>query len=447
MHLAKISVDKFLHEKRSHKSEKRECKIWKAAERKLKRSRPIENKFGRRSLVLEMMADRSPLDKNLIKKGKIFFTIPSFFSVIDSPEQAISSLRKLAQHMLAARVGEIFLDFRKLSQYDLGANGLLDVLVDEMATQSRLTKRKIHWRGTYPADPGHRRFVKAMGVIKRLKISHEYPSREEEGKLALFDARCKHYIRVLKPKDANQNAKVTQEFSDHIDKCLESVGRKLIPEARSSLCQYVSEIIDNAEEHAGMLDWSIQGYLDTNLKAPLCEIVIFNFGKTIAQSFEVLPKNGYTYSQINKFIEHHRKSGFFRPKWRVQDLLTLVALQGHVSSKNTNAGDTRGNGTVELIDFFQGMHKECCEVAARGAEAKMAIVSGSTYILFDGKYKMEENEEGVKIIAFNDENDLLRQPDTKYVRQLNGVEFPGTLIGIKFPLSTAASTVETGEGT
>jgi hypothetical protein len=125
-------------------------------------------------------------------------------------------------------------------------------------------------------------------------------------------------------------------------------------------------------------------------------------------------------------------------------LFTLIALQGNVSSKNQSVMDTRGNGSVELIEFFQRMYAECSGTSTGGAE--MIVVSGQTSIRFDGTYKMAANAAGVKIIAFNAANDLTQAPDAKYVKQLAGSSrFPGTLIAIKFPLSTVSSTVASQE--
>jgi hypothetical protein len=389
-----------------------------------------------------MMARGEPASN--IRKGRLRFVLPSSFSIIDSPERTLMALGNLAYQMHSQRLNSVFLDFEKLAQYDLGANGLLDVLVDELSTQERQTGRKIRWLGTYPDDPAHRRFLQAMGVIKRLKIEHEYPTKDEADKLALFDTRCKHYVRALRPREADKKGRITQRFADHINRCLGSVERELRPAARGQLCQYVGEIIDNAEEHAGMLDWTIQGYLDTHLPVPMCEIVIFNFGRTIASSLEELPPDSYTRQQIQKYIDLHKEKGFFQSGWRKEDLYTLIALQGNVSSKNFSEADTRGNGTVDLIEFFQRVHAECTKGDKECTKARMTIVSGSTFVLFDGKYQMAENSEGNRIIAFNEANDLHHKPDSKYIRQLDGDSFPGTIISLKFPLSNVA-TIQMGE--
>jgi hypothetical protein len=69
----------------------------------------------------------------------------------------------------------------------------------------------------------------------------------------------------------------------------------------------------------------------------------------------------------------------------------------------------------------------------------MAIVSGGTYILFDGTHRMRETEGKGKTIAFNKSNDLYLKPDEDYVKPLRGLHFPGTIISIRFPLSTTST--------
>lgn len=425
-------VTQLLSQKRALKAKRRRYKKRLSVKRLIDKHRMISSQFGRRSKILMMLA-KEYSKSNIDRKFRVRFTIPENFSIIERPELTIRALSALAQEMTKPKIAQIFLDFQNLSTCDLGANSLLDVLVDELATQARLTGRKIYWKGTYPVDQAHRRFMKAMGVIKRLKITHEYPTQDEKEKLTLFDKRCKHYVRAMRPNCADMKSVVSQKFADHFDSCLASISRVLKPDAKGRLCQYIGEIIDNAEEHAGMLDWTIQGYLDTQLDIPMCEIVIFNFGKTIAQTFENLPETNFARLQIKKYIDLHKGKGFFFKGWCEEDLYTLIALQGGVSSKNTSCLDTRGNGTVDLIEFFQKIHLECGNNQST-QEATMVVVSGSTYVLFDGTYKMQLNDKGNWIIAFNSTNDLSHKPDSKYVRHLDNAIFPGTLISVKFPM-------------
>lgn len=444
MHFAKIDVPRYLREKRARKAARRRLRRVKSIRRKKAEAAAFSLQFGQKSKIIKMMTNGNP--PSVANNGQVGFRLPKVFSIIDDPGGTLRALTFLAQEMRTPKINEFFFDFGRLEKQDLGANGVLDVLVQELSTQAKQTGRKIRFRGTYPEDAGLRRFLRGMGVIKRLKITHEYPTQGELSRLVLFNARCRHYIRALKPRDADKKSRVTRAFADHINKCLASIGRTLTPAALGQLCQYVGEIIDNAEEHADMLDWAIEGYFDPHLPDPICEIVIFNFGKTISESFESLSAHSFTRQQIKTYIDLHQRQGFFQHGWRVEDLYTLIALQGGVSTKNMSDRDTRGNGTVDLIEFFQRVHTECSSPTTN-QKARMVILSGGTYVLFDGKYKMEPNSDGVRIIAFNDANDLNQKPDTQYICHLDGVSFPGTIISIKFPLSSgSSSTVVTEAG-
>lgn len=443
-HLAKIDVALYLRDKRARKQARRKQREWKVEFNKQEHDRELRSRFGPRSKIVAMLASGAP-SVEVQRNHRVRFQLPGTFSVIDRPELALAAISDFASELRAYRLGNIFLDFTKVTRQDLGANGLLDVLVDELSTQARRTGRRIRWRGTYPTAPSDRRFVQAMGVIKRLQIEHEYLPPDQAASLELFEARCKHYTRSMKATQADMKSRVTQRFADHVNRCLGRVGRKLTPGSRSRMCQYVSEIIDNAEEHGAMGDWSIQGYLDTSMQVPMCEIAIFNFGRTIAESFQDLPQTSYPRQQVQRYIDLHQKGGFFERDWRREDLYTLIALQGGVSTKNRSDTDTRGNGTVDLISFFQRVHKEC-STQADGLGATMAITSGSTFILFDGTYEMQPNAVGKSIMAFNQGNDLESRPDRKYVRALDGASFPGTMICIKFPLPTASSIPTTNGG-
>ncbi|MBA4058687.1 MAG: hypothetical protein C0490_28480, partial [Marivirga sp.] len=56
-------------------------------------------------------------------------------------------------------------------------------------------------------------------------------------------------------------------------------------------------------------------------------------------------------------------------------------------------------------------------------------------------YRLATNEDGNKVIAFNSANDLGQKPDSNYVRALEGVHFPGTIISVRFPLSLSEGTM------
>jgi hypothetical protein len=324
-----------------------------------------------------------------------------------------------------------------MASFDCAAEALLDLVADELRVEHRDSRKKPRFNGLYPKSPAGRRFVRGFGIIKHLELLEHALPDEEADRVKTFHRRRRHYSSVAKPEQADPKSVAIARFVDYVNECLSGQSRQLTPKARQMLGAYVSEIVDNAEEHPGMSDWTITGYLDTSDAMQVCTLSIFNFGNTIADTLKALEPQSYTAVQIAPYLEIHRRRSLFSPAWREQDLLTLVALQGHVSSKNESDANHRGQGTVNFIEFFQRVHAEC---SRHGSGARMAIVSGGTHILFDGAYKLSEDEQGRKRIAFNTNNSLYEKPDSNYVRSLGSVTFPGTIISIQFAISDDAVT-------
>lgn len=436
LHLAKTNVPLFLKVKRSNKSERHARRLQRALDRSNRKSGgrvAVMKAFGASSKILRLLAKDVLLDSPP-KKGKIKFVVPNKFSLQDNPLGVLKAIKLLSAQLLLPRIREVHIDMSKMDSYDLAANGLLDVLVEEARTKAKHTGHRIHWHGRYPMTAELRRRVQAMGVVKHLKILHEYPKPEVASRLETFEYRCKNYVKAVRLNDTDEKSRITKRFVDHVNACLKRVGRELTPSAKSLLSQYIGEIIDNVQEHSGMYDWTIQGYLDTNLDPSssswVCEICIFNFGKTIADTFDSLPQDNSARSFVQPYLDEHEKRGFFSSGWCRDRLLTIVALQRGVSSKNSTPGTTRGYGTFQLISFFMKIQQECASQGDFGS-AMMSLVSGRTRIIFDGKYRL--NEEGK--IAFNADNDLHKLPDPKYVSELEGVFFPGTMLSIKYPIT------------
>lgn len=432
-HLAKggqQDIALFLRDKTVRKRVRRQQRIRRKVAEALEHQARLKRYFGRGSVILGMLSgpDRP---KQLKRRGHLHAQLPRSFAMTEQPESTLLTVRNLARHLNGHFGGSLFLEMTGVRQFDVGANALLDVLVDECQVVTRISGRAFRWQGTLPVNPAAARLLRALGVIRRLKIVNAYLSPEDGRQIRLYDKRCRHYVRAMHPNKAGKTSTVTTELARHLEACLATVGKGLTDTGRSNLCRYVSEILDNAEEHAGMLDWVIQGYLDVAAEVPTCEVAILNFGRSIAETFQQLDPASYPRQQVQPYLDQHRTRGLFQANWREEDLLTLIALQGNVSSKNESDSTTRGNGTVDLIEYFQRVHAEC---SGPGQGASMVLVSGSTAIHFDGTYQMSRPADGRRVIAFNAKNDLTLRPDSQYVRKLDGVSFPGTLIGIKFPL-------------
>jgi hypothetical protein len=239
----------------------------------------------------------------------------------------------------------------------------------------------------------------------------------------------------------DRKSEAAAQFSNHLDSCLEAVQKKLSPRGRSNLLQYFGEIVSNADEHAGTSEWVVCGYIDLDDKDLIYRCTIISFGASFASTFLTLPGDAFALIDVKEYLDVHRGGGFFSDRWREEDLIAVFALQGDVSSKNADAASTRGQGTVDFIEFFQSVSSAC---VGHEVDAVMTLLTGGTKIRFDGRYQMQKSSDGRKVIAFNPENDLSRPPDSRFVHALDGVFFPGVVISISAPL--AVSVIEADHG-
>jgi hypothetical protein len=172
-----------------------------------------------------------------------------------------------------------------------------------------------------------------------------------------------------------------------------------------------------------------------------CHIVIFNYGKTIYETLIDPSTSNELKLKLHQLSDLILSRGWFprtvtsRRNLNEECLWTLYALQDRVSRfYDQPGGQDRGNGTIKMIEFFEQL--------AGHAPMRMCVLSGGAYILFDGSHRLKavpRNGEQLKIIAFNDENDLSIAPDSEYVRPVEPY-FPGTIVDIRLILDRAVLT-------
>ena len=366
-----------------------------------------------------------------VKKVTATILVPSNFSLIENPRESLEAICKLANTARSdSKIKHFRIDHSKMINTDLAAESILDQVAAEIENEHKSRRKKLRFSGYYPSSERLQRLLRGIGIIKSLHVEHEYLSHSQESKIEVFVRNARE-----QKSDVGSLSYVeltAKNFVDYINKCLKRIKRELTDGAVDRLSTYTGEIIGNADEHSGESSWYVVGYYDHHDESHLCEIAIFNFGKTFAETFLELPEDSFAYMAMNPYITKHKTNNFFNSSWDNKDLLTLVALQGDISSKNENEEDTRGNGTVEMIEFFDQISKEC---SGDEAVPEMAIISGSTHIKFDGKYPLVDDNSGRKVIAFNSQNDLNYPPDAHYVSNLAPLYFPGSLISIRFTLS------------
>ncbi|MDE6602926.1 MAG: hypothetical protein K2K90_12365 [Lachnospiraceae bacterium] len=149
-------------------------------------------------------------------------------------------------------------------------------------------------------------------------------------------------------------------------------------------------------------------------------------------------------------MDRHNSS--FSEKWNEEMACTVFALQEGISrlrDKDIEGYEGRGTGTVTLIETLNSIGRR-----DDGQLPEMTIVSGRTYIKFDGQYNMcmetFQNDlafgNGKKrILAFNRGNDIYKPADSTAVLQMKE-NFPGTVISLRIYLDNRYIMKEGGDG-
>lgn len=379
-----------------------------------------------------------------------YLKIPEKFSFITNPDEAIATIDQMAGSLRDGRVGMLFFDHSECQLLDLCASAVMDTLFLTRKARVERGARKINAGGTYSTkNDDVNVLLVTNGIIRNLNVARPRNiSPEMKERLRIFPLKPGYRTPPEQSSDVERTATGLVEF---FNSCLAMEGFRLKEDKASNLMDLIAEVVNNAEEHSGDDHfgprWYAIGYhkrSEVPGKGGECHIVLFNFGLSIFQSLKLPETSEMVKEEISRLADAHRKKGFFdrlieisqgvflmRGRfWQEDALWSLYALQEGVSRfRHSPGGEDRGNGTVRLIEFFKKLASE---------DPKMVILSGRTWILFDGKHDLKtiiRSGEQRKVIAFNDENDLSLPPDPNYVRTLNG-DFPGTLVSLKFKLRT-----------
>lgn len=231
----------------------------------------------------------------------------------------------------------------------------------------------------------------------------------------------------------------TTDIIDHVKSCLSRMNKpELSADAISDLCQVVGEVLINAEEHSTTDYRYLIGYFEEKHDPDhygIFHLVVFNFGDTIYDKFKdpncPVPK---TVERMKELSASYTKRKFFSPaKFEEETLWTLYSLQERITSK-TNYKN-RGNGSIRFIESFLNLADN---PAQDRHFSKMAILSGHTRIIFDGKYRLHSktiNNETYQVITFNESGKIEETPDPDYVNFAKEY-FPGTMIVAKIRIGT-----------
>lgn len=353
-------------------------------------------------------------EKNFYKKPKIYLEsayleIPEVFSFSKNAFETINVLKELSYSVKNEL--PIFINHKQCKEIDLAASLVMDVILMEYKNMSKKSKLRIEVEGILSENSKVNEILKFSGILNNLGIIKS----KRDSRLELL------------PLTKNEDSGImTTKIIDYYNKCLNSKNFILNEEGETYFSTMIGEVISNCSDHGGQnVQWYALGHYTE--KDSECNLTIFDFGNTIYEGLKNNTICSKTIEKLKKMTEYHK----IKSKKVDKELLwTLFSLQHGISRLNSDCDSTRGQGTVDLIDSFQKLGAKYNDAGIL-EKPLMSITSGNINILFDGTYTIKENSENLKIIAFNENNDLKEEPDKKFVKNTKNF-FPGTVISIKF---------------
>ncbi|EMM9996247.1 hypothetical protein JAG49_002516 [Morganella morganii] len=409
---------------------------------------PIKNKVVS---FIENISTINEYDSSILKRNAEKIKIPKYFDLYDNPEKSLLFISAATKLIARGKLKSYLFSYKKNKTHCLGLECLLGVALTA-AKQNNINYKDtmVQINGIYPKDDQYLEIIRDIGLVKEINnispgkvLDTTEASKKTNPKKRIF---CADSIgKEDASAYAHDRKNITAEkFTKYINDCLNDHDLKLVSEAEKHLTSCMGELLDNAERHCDLEQrprWYLRGFVNNNVRYPICELAVFNFGKTIDETFDNLPENHFSLNkQVIPYVEKHiSKKGMFR-----EGLITVAALQGRVSCKNETETDSSGTGTIELLKLFQDMHDSLKQMGRdiKGC-IKMTLISGNTHINFDGSYQLKKKlvndaESDIFTYPFN-EIGLESEPDRTYLKRMKNARFPGVMINIRFPLPENAT--------
>lgn len=367
------------------------------------------------------------------------FLVPKEFSIVDNPKESYKFIQQVTAALVFQKFTILNIDYKNCIRADLGAQVLLDIILKDIISFYKIIRRikprfaKVkEINGTNFKSEAIKKFLLSVGspaihMNRSVHFNDIIPY-----KLCIHD-RESHIdpIKIIEKKDVD-----TTTLVDYVLDSLARINKKLTPEKIDDLCIVISEILINAEEHSSTkYRFSIGYFHEINENSKhygVFRLAILNFGKTIYEKFK--DPNCPNIEIVNRMKDlsmKYTKNNFFHwKKFEEETLWTLYSLQEGVTTIPTDVYRKRGNGSIRFIESFfniKGDEDSLDDIS------RLAILSGNTSIIFDGKYKIYEksvNNELFKFMTFNESHNIEDKPDPKYVKFVDEY-FPGTIISAK----------------
>lgn len=403
-----------------------------------------DDRFGG---FLKFFKDKKFIREDYVcKKNVAYLKIPEIFSFTNNPTETIHTLQRLVGMYSDSRVHKIRIDHCDCKELEISASLLMDAILWEIDYRRNRIGKPIRFSGIFKHEENNvnneniLELLACSGVLKHLNVLKDVKVPKHIETLDFYD----EYIKLHKNVSDEYAG---QEVAKYFNRCYEKCDFRISDEGINKISDLVSEIVLNCDNHSGATPnrWFCQGHYfvkksdGNNKRIGECQLSIISIGNSFYDSI-----NGEGTEFIKNKIENQYSK--FKSKWerffcsararkRKEIFYSLYCLQENVSRYKEDTKTTvilddenkdRGKGTVTLFENFQKLGK-----TNDGKKPIMSITSGSSSIIVDGTYKMDFNDNKVRVIAFNKENDLNLEPDEKFVHTIESF-FPGVVINLKF---------------
>lgn len=361
--------------------------------------------------------------------------VPKIFSLIENEKESYIFIRNLTINILFDKYKSVEIDYEECERIELSAQIYTDMILRDLdkfirrRNQNKHTQTKLsNLAGININNENIQKLLFSVG--SPAVITKNFRKYKDIIPYKL----CVHNREFNKLENAKRKEIDSTEMVDYVIKSLATLDKQLTNDSIEDLSVVIGEILINAEEHSTTKYRYSTGYFQKhNIDGEdfgVFNLAIMNFGETIYEKFKSPNCTNFRIKDRMKALSgKYTKKSFWTGSFDEETLWTLYALQQGITSVSIDSYK-RGNGSIQFIESFfnlKGTNDNADDIS------RMAIISGNTNIIFDGKYNIHKTEKGkdtFKVMTFNNSNNIENKPDSKYVKSVDNY-FPGTLISAR----------------
>jgi hypothetical protein len=384
----------------------------------------------------QLLKNSGFIDESLVRDK---LNVPKSFSFIENYSGTLRFVKSFMSSLYALN-DDIPVDFSSCTQLDIAPLLLLcTIMRDYLAfrkKQNRSVQGVAHKHAWPRFSPSKSYEVNRILYVLRLLPTIEIAKGDEFLEISTVGMIAEKKSR--KTYAENKKGPVCKKIRTYINRCVKKIGLELTSDGETAIDGWLSEVLNNTEDHTSIDEWYVAGISLHTLTTPgttgaqegvsEVRLAIMNLGFSIYEGFEASKEENHrvynimerTYDAVTAGLPNDEKEIYTK-----ENLFTLYGLQEGMSRiKYLEGYESRGNGTMNFIRSFLELGDY--EDSSKKRKPLMSLLSGNTMVLCDTTYKPYKDGTVYKL-SLNPENDLRKLPDPDHLRSLPDY-FPGTIL-------------------